>query len=80
MDGSVVPRAVMRCGARKENEEEGKKKRRLEVETKTKESQGSVGERPQAESDERRRAGSCAVVELGIGRDSSGGDKGRGRA
>lgn len=52
----------MRCGARKENKE-GKKKRKLEVEeTKTKESQGSVGERPQAESDERRRAGSCGRI------------------
>lgn len=53
---------AMRCDARKENGKEGKKKRKLEVETKTKEGQGSVGERPQAESDERRRAGSCGRI------------------
>lgn len=36
-----------------------KERKKMEADNKTKESQGSVGERPRAESDERRRAGSC---------------------
>lgn len=50
------------CDVTRENGKEGKKRRKLTVERKTKESQGSVGERPQAESDERRRAGSCGRI------------------